>query len=97
MNHELVKIKNLLLHGRYRFSEHAENQMYADGLNSDDAVISVINALHWYKKEKDGSNYKYVFISPTLDNIWVYSVGKIILDDDGRESYYFYITAHRSE
>jgi len=49
MSDVLVKIKRLVLKGRYKFSEKASLEMEADGITEFDIVESILNAVTIYK------------------------------------------------
>ncbi len=44
MSDVLVKIKRLVLKGRYKFSEKARNEMKADGITELDVAEAILNA-----------------------------------------------------
>ena len=55
MSDILVRIKRVVLAGRYAFSEKARLEMEADGLTELDAAESILNAVAIYKKIRSTS------------------------------------------
>jgi len=101
MDHTLVKIKRLILHGKYEFRLSAEIQLANDGLNKDDALEAILNANYLVKKistsqEKLMPREKlYIIESFTYDGILMYTKG-VIRKLGEQETFYIIISAKRS-
>lgn len=54
----LVRIKRVILAGRYAFSEKARIEMEADGLTEFDVAESIVNAVAIYKRLRSRSRYR---------------------------------------
>ena len=98
----LVRIKRVILAGRYAFSEKARIEMEADGLTEFDVVESIINAVAIYKRLRSRSRhrsqrteYLYVIQATNLDGVMVYSKGKLVREH-GEDHFYFLISAKRA-
>jgi hypothetical protein len=50
MDHTLVKIKRLILRGKYEFRLSAATQLINDGLTKEDALEAILNADYLVKK-----------------------------------------------
>ena len=96
----LVRIKRLLIAGKYRFSFKAETEMQADSLEPSDIVEAVTNAPEIYKSLRSTNMSRfakerlYVIYGTTYDGVPVYTKGTI-RDVDGAEIYYFFISSKR--
>ncbi len=102
MSDVLVKIKRLVLKGRYKFSEKARDEMKADGLSELDVAESILNAGTIYKTLRSKSSlrehareYLYVIQSTNLNGLFIYTKGKF-LREAGVEAFYFLISSKRS-
>ena len=101
MDHTLIKIKRLVLKGKYEFRFSAEIQLANDGLTKDDALESILNADYLGKKKstsKDKLKPKesvYIIESFTFDGILIYTKG-IIRKLENQDTFYIIISAKRS-
>lgn len=102
MSDVLIKIKRLVLSGRYKFSEKARDEMKADGLTELDVAEAILNAGTIYKTlrsksplRKHAKEYLYVIQSTNLNGIFIYTKGKF-LQEAGVETFYFLISSKRS-
>ncbi len=98
----LVRIKRVILAGRYAFSEKARIEMEVDGLTEFDVAESIINAVAIYKRLRSRSRYRsqrteylYVIQATNLDGVMVYSKGKLTREH-GEDHFYFLISAKRA-
>jgi len=98
----LVRIKRVILAGRYAFSEKARVEMEADSLTEFDVAESIINAVAIYKRLRSRSRYRsrrtefiYVIQATNLEGVMVYSKGKLVREH-GEDHYYFLISAKRA-
>ena len=97
----LVKIKRLVLKGKYEFRLSAEIQLLNDGLTKDDALEAILNADFLVKKRSTSEDrlmareMVYVIESFTFDGILMYTKGTIRKVADG-ETYYIVISSKRS-
>ncbi|MBI1764174.1 MAG: hypothetical protein HYR56_22345 [Acidobacteria bacterium] len=97
----LIKIKRAVLAGRYSFSDKAQMELAADGLEDIDVVEAIANAMVIHKKIRSRSplrqqtEYLYVIQSTNLDGIFIYTKGKFVRVGD-TELFYFLISAKRS-
>jgi hypothetical protein len=97
----LIRIKRLVLAGRYAFSEKARIEMEADGLTELDVAESILSSTAIYKTIRSHSQFKgkkreylYVIQGTNLDGLFIYSKGKII-GESGEESYYFLVSSKK--
>jgi hypothetical protein len=102
MSDVLVKIKRLVLKGRYEFSKKARGEMEMDGITETDVIESILNAGVIYKTirstsplRKQAKEYLYVIQSTNLDGLFIYSKGKFV-QEAGVETYYFLVSSKRS-
>jgi hypothetical protein len=102
MSDILVRIKRVVLAGRYAFSEKARLEMEADGLTELDAAESILNAVAIYKKIRSTSparrksrEYLYVIESANLDGLAIYTKGKLVREA-GEDVYYFLVSSKRA-
>lgn len=102
MSDILVRIKRAVLAGHYAFSEKAQVEMEADGLEELDVAESILNAVAIYKKIRSTSpfrqktrEYLYIIQSPNLDGIAIYTKGKLVREA-GEDHYYFLISSKRA-
>jgi len=102
MSDILVRIKRVVLAGRYAFSEKARLEMEADGLTELDVAESILNAVAIYKKIRSTSparrksrEYLYVIESANLDGLAIYTKGKLVREA-GEEVYYFLVSSKRA-
>lgn len=103
MEDVLVKIKRLLLAGRYRFTAKAELEMLGDDLLPLDVLEAIINAVGVKKVVVSRSTHRrsrreklYIIESFTYDGVFVYTKGTF-RKEDGVEVYYLLISSKRSE
>jgi hypothetical protein len=80
MSDILVRIKGVVLAGRYAFSEKARLEMEIDGLTELDVAESILNAVAIYKKvrstkpsRKASREYLYIIESTNLDGLAIYT------------------------
>ena len=95
----LSRIKRAVLAGRFEFSDKARIELFADGLLEQDVVEAIANATRVDKIINSTSPHRrgrrerlYVIISENLQGICLYTKGKLI-DVEGEETYYFFISA----
>jgi arginine/lysine/ornithine decarboxylase len=98
----LVRIKRLLLAGRYPFSLKAEIEMFSDDLTADDVVEAVVNAPAISKKLRSRSSRRlapdeklFVIVGSTYDGVLVYTKGTV-RRVHGEDVYYFFVSSKRS-
>ena len=101
MDAALVRIKRLLLSGRYLFSLKAEMEMLADDLSASDIVEAIVNAPAITKvlrsrsvKRAAAGERLYVIVGSTYDGLLVYTKGTI-RRVAGEDTYYFFISSKR--
>ena len=99
----LVRIKRAVLAGRYEFSQKALDEMESDGLTPLEVAESILNAVAIYKSIRSRSpfrrhrrEYLHIIQSTTLEGCPVYTKGKLVAQG-GVETYYFIVSAKRSE
>ena len=97
----LVRIKRLLLSGRYAFSLKAEVEMFADDITSRDVIESVINAPAVTKVLRSRSQRRparheklYVIVGSTYDGLLIYTKGTI-RKIAGEDTFYFLVSSKR--
>jgi len=85
----LVRIKRVVLSGRYAFSEKARLEMEADSLTELDVAESILNAVAIYKRirsrsqfRKQEREYLYVIQGTNLEGVVIYSKGKLVREGD---------------
>lgn len=98
----LVRIKRVVLSGRYAFSEKARLEMEADSLTELDVAESILNAVAIYKRIRSRSpfrkrerEYLYVIQGTNLEGVVIYSKGKLVREGDA-ETYYFLVSSKRA-
>ncbi len=98
----LIRIKRVVLAGRYAFSEKARLEMEADGLAEMDVAESILNAVAIYKKirsrspfRRGTSEYLYVIQSVNLEGLAIYTKGKLVREMD-EDVYYFLVSSKRA-
>lgn len=98
----LTRIKRAVLAGRYQFTEKAQIEMDRDRITEQDVVESIMNAYTIYKslrsrsrRQFSASETLYVIQSPNFDGLAIYTKGKLV-KKDGRDHYYFLISAKRA-
>jgi hypothetical protein len=103
MDNVLVRIKRMVLAGRYLFSEKASTELEADGLTELDLAEAVLNAVAIHKTLRARSPRRgqrgeklYVIVGTTLTGLPLYTKGKFLIDQE-RETYYFLISSKRAE
>jgi hypothetical protein len=101
MSDILVRVKRVVLAGRYGFTLKAQLEMEADGLLETDVIESILNAVAIYKKIRSTSpsrsgpgEYLYVIQSANLDGLAIYTKGKFVRREDDTE--YFLISSKRA-
>ena len=95
----LVRIKRLLISGRYAFSHKAETEMFADDIRAQDVVEAVINApaitkvLRSRSPRRVGAREKlYVIVGATYDGVLIYTKGTI-RKVAGEDTFYFFVSS----
>lgn len=103
MSGPLVRIKRLILAGRYRFTDKATVERGSDSLSEKDVLESIMNAQRIYKTINSTSPQKktrreklYVILSFNYDDILVYTKGKIDQEPDGSDTFYVLVSSKRS-
>lgn len=101
MDHTLVKIKRLILQGKYEFRLSAETQLANDDLTMEDALEAILNADYLVKKNSTSQDKLqpkekvYIIESFTYDGILMYTKGTI-RNKGTQETFYIIISAKRS-
>ena len=97
----LIRIKRVILAGRFAFSEKARLEMESDGLTELDIAESILSATAIYKTIRSHSplkgrkrEYLYVIQGTNLDGLFIYSKGKLI-GESGTETYYFLVSSKK--
>ena len=93
------RIKKLVFERNYRLSSKADYRMALDGLDDSD-IQEAFSFGYLWKKEVDEKKYsidgyKYVIIGLGVHCPVVYTVGKIMKDDEGH--LYYFIESHKGE
>lgn len=90
----LLVIKRLAFRRNLIFTLKAENEMYQDDITKDDVIESLVNALRVDKVLRSRSPFResardrlYVIKGMTLDNVVIYTKGKIAREMNGEMSY----------
>ncbi len=103
MSDPLIRIKRLILAGRYRFTDKATIERENDGLSEKDVLESIMNAQRVYKTINSTSPQKkirreklYIILSFTYDDILVYTKGKVDQEPDGFDTFYVLVSSKRS-
>jgi hypothetical protein len=97
----LSRIKRLVLSRRIVFTKKAEDEMYADGLDEDDVIESIVNAHRIDKVIRSanprgaGTERLYVIKGLTFGNALIYTKGKIVKDATS-ETFYILISSKRA-
>ena len=98
----LQRIKHLIVRGHYRFTYKALQELYADALDPEDALESILNAQAIKKTIRSRSpntielrEKLYVIESFTYRGTLIYTKGKISRQA-GEEIYYLLISSKRS-
>lgn len=101
MEARLVRIKRLLLSGRYLFSFKAESEMIGDDLTADEVIEAVVNAPAITKVLRSRSPRRvarrerlYVIVGSTYDGLLIYTKGTI-RRIAGEDTYYFFVSSKR--
>jgi hypothetical protein len=101
MDVTLVRIKRLLLAGRYLFSLKAELELLEDDLTAVDVVEAIMNAPAVTKVLRSRSGRRsapqerlYVIVGATFDGMLVYTKG-VIRRVAGEDTYYFLVSSKR--
>ena len=77
------------------FGPHALEGMARDNLDVDDLIYAVLHA-YSVEREPDENSWapwKYIICGELADGFRVYTVGKLLRDEDAKEVYWF-VTAH---
>ena len=95
MGGTLVRIKQAVNAGRFRFTDKASLELDADGLTQQDALESIVNAVAIYKTIRSRSllraarrEYLHVIHSYNRRGLPIYTKGKLVSE---RGAEYFYI------
>jgi len=98
----LIRIKRIILAGRYAFSEKARIEMEIDGISEMDVAESIINAVAIYKTLHSRSLFRthrretlYIIQGTNLEGLPIYSKGKIV-KKGSLDSFYFLISSKRA-
>lgn len=98
----LLRIKRLIVGGRYCFSRKALDELDADDLDPQDALEAVLNARSIAKSLRSRSQWRdsdrerlYVIKGRNYGGTLLYTKGKITREE-GEEIYYFFISSKRS-
>lgn len=98
----LSRIKRLVAHGRYRFTEKARLELEDDGLTPDDAAEAILNAQAINKVLRSrasdrhpGGEKLYVITNFNYAGTLIYTKGKITREA-GQEVFYLLISSKRS-
>lgn len=98
----LSTIKRLAFRGSLVFTLKAEREMDADGITKNDVVEAIVNAHRIHKvvrsRSPEASGHRdrlYVIKGMTLDNVVLYTKGKLVREAD-REVFYVLISCKRS-
>ncbi len=97
MNPVPKSIRRLVLAERVVLSSKASRRLFEDGFSIEDLRESLLSGVVT-KKEQDErkiARYKYIIEGPSLSGRTLYSCGKIVKDEKGRD--YFLLTAHEAE
>jgi hypothetical protein len=100
MLESLIRIKRLILAGRYKFTDNATVEREIDGLSEKDVLESIMNAQGIYKTINSTSPQKkakreklYVILSFTYDAVLIYTKGKIVKALDGSDKFYVLVSS----
>jgi hypothetical protein len=95
----LLKIKRLVLQGRVRYTVKAYDELESDGLDTDDAAESILNAQMIEKTLRSRSASRtsrreklYVIRSFNFSGTLIYTKGKIAREPEG-EVFYVLVSA----
>lgn len=98
----LQRIKHLIVRGRYRFTYKALQELYADALDPEDALESILNARAIKKTIRARTAARpgpwenlYVIEGFTYRGTLIYSKGKFSREA-GEEVFYLLISSKRS-
>ena len=101
MTDVLIRIKQAVLKGNYRFSRKAWDEMQVEHLTELDVLESISNAVAIYKKIRSTSSHKgpgreylYIIHSSNLHGMPIYTKGKLT-KEQGQEVFYFIISSKR--
>jgi hypothetical protein len=101
MDVTLVRIKRLLLAGKYLFSLKAELELLADDLAAADVVEAIMNAPAVTKVLRSRSGRRgaprerlFVIVGSTFDGLLLYTKGTI-RRVAGEDTYYFLVSSKR--
>ena len=97
----LIKIKRLIIRGKYVFTAKAFDEMDVDGLFEEDVLESILNA-QFVRAKRSRSRFKqnpkervYIIESFTYSGTLIYSKGTIRNDGSG-EKFYLLISSKKS-
>lgn len=97
----LTKIKRLIVSGNVGFTKKAEYELEIDHLSQELVFESLLNAPGIKKKIRSinpvsgKSEYLYIIIGLTYDDIPIYTKGKIV-KSNGEETFYVLISSKKS-
>src|SRR6267142_26203 len=98
----LIRIKRLILSGRYRFTVKALDELKDDGLEQEDAVESILNATFSSKTLRSTSPHRtrageklFVIKSFNYSGTFIYTKGKF-RQEEGEPVFDILISAKRS-
>jgi len=101
MSDPLIRIKRLLLSGRYVFSFKAELELLGDDLMASDVVEAIVNAPAISKTlrsrsaaRSDARERLYVIMGTTYDGVLIYTKGTI-RRVQGDNTYYLLVSSKR--
>jgi hypothetical protein len=101
MNLVLLKIKRLIISGKYIFTRKAELEMFADSLTEESVLESILNANGIKKIVRSKSQAVqrkeklYIIESFTYNGMLIYTKGAIKNNSEG-EYFYLFISSKRS-
>ena len=102
MSRVLVRIKRLVLQGRYVFTQKALNEMDIDNLDEEDVIESILTA-QFVRTKRSTSEFKtsrrekiYIMESHSFSGTFIYTKGAI--KGKGADArYYLLISSKRSK
>jgi hypothetical protein len=102
MDHRLVKIKRLIVAGRWEFTLKAELECAADGLTRDDVLESILIAQFVRIKNSrspwrpDKRERLYIIDSFNFEGVPIYSKGVLRRPGTTDEEFYILVSGKRS-
>lgn len=97
----LAHIKRLMIRGSYVLTQKAAMECERDGLEEEDVIEAVVNAVTLRSKRSKSSNKRvpgekvHIIEGFTFDGVLVYTKG-VIRKHDNREVFYLLVSAKRS-